>query len=58
MKKSTVIGMVAGGLLVFGVGVLAYIKREAVKQLAGQIADEAKKRLSKDKTANEETQAE
>ena len=54
MKKSTVIGMAVGGLLVVGGSILAYIKREEVKEIANQVAEEVKKRLKKDKTATEE----
>ncbi len=54
MKKSTIIGMTVGGLLVVGGSVLAYLKREAIKELAGQVAEEAKKLLNKNKPATEE----
>ncbi len=49
MKKSTIIGLTVGGLIVVGGGVLAYVKREALKALAFQVADEAKKLLKKNK---------
>ena len=54
MKKSTIIGMTVGGLLVVGGSVLAYLKREAIKELAGQVVEEAKKLLNKNKPATEE----
>lgn len=55
MKKSTVIGMAIGGLLVAGGSILAYFKREEVKDIATQVVDEVKKLMKKDKPASEET---
>ncbi len=55
MKKSTIIGMTVGGLLVVGGSILAYFKREEVKEIANQVAEEIKKRLNKEKPAIEET---
>lgn len=55
MKKSTIIGMAVGGLLVVGGSILAYIKRDEVKEIANLVAEEVKKRLKKDQTATEET---
>lgn len=58
MKKSTIIGMTVGGLLVVGGGVLAYLKREAIKELAGQVVEEAKKLLNEKKSTTDATQTE
>lgn len=55
MKKSTIIGMAVGGVLVVGGSILAYFKREEVKDVAKQVAEEVKKLLQKDKPAAEET---
>lgn len=55
MKKSVIIGMAVGGLLVAGGGILAYFKREEVKGIAKQVAEEVKRLLKKDKPAIEET---
>ena len=55
MKNSTVIGMAIGGLLVAGGSILAYFKREEVKDIATQVVDEVKKLMKKDKPASEET---
>ena len=55
MKKSTIIGMTLGGLLVVGGSILAYIKRDEVKEIANQVAEEVKKRLKKETPAIEET---
>lgn len=58
MKKSTIIGMTVGGLLVVGGSVLAYLKREAIKELAGQVVEEAKKLLNEKKSTTDATQTE
>lgn len=47
MKKDTVISLVVGGVLMIAGGVLAYFKREEIKDIAGKVADEVKNRLPK-----------
>lgn len=58
MKRSTAIGLGIGGALLIGGSIWAYIKREALKQLVGDVVEEAKKRLSGKKDAPEETATE
>lgn len=55
MKKSTIIGMAVGGLLVIGGGILAYFKREEIKDISKQVAEELQKRLKKNEPAVEDT---
>ncbi len=54
MKRSTVIGMVAGGLLAISGGILAYLRRNDLKEFSNQVVDEVKKRLKKDETSAED----
>ena len=54
MKRSTVIGMVAGGLLAISGGILAYLRRNDLKEFSNQVVDEVKKRLKKDETSSED----
>lgn len=46
MKKNVILS-VAGGVLVIGVAVVAYLKRETVKQAVPVIIDQIKRRLPK-----------
>lgn len=54
MKRSTVIGMVAGGLLAISGGILAYLRRNDLKEFSNQVVDEVKKRLKKNETSAED----
>ncbi len=58
MKRSTAISLGIGGALLIGGSIWAYIKREALKQLVGDVVEEAKKRLPGKKDAPEETATE
>lgn len=47
MKKTTVLGIIGGTLVVAG-AVVAWIKREAIKESVNNIVDEVQKRLKKE----------
>ena len=48
MKKNLVLGIIGGAILVSG-AVVAYVKREAIKEVVDKAVDEVKKKLKCEK---------
>ena len=47
MKRKVVYGLI-GGTVLIATAVVAYVKREAIKQAAKEISDDVKRRLKKE----------